>query len=249
MKQQTPDNHAIYEENWEDWNDMKVFGPGSRFLRSIVGDQADKLKSKPDIKTVLDVGSGEGTITHLLAEKFPLAQVKGIDFSKKGVDSSNKRYCLKNLSYVHDESSEALNSKYDLVTCFEVLEHIDDWKSFLKRIADASNKYVLLSTPTGRMREFEVHVGHFRNFKRKEVETEMERLGFKTVNALYAGFPFYSPIYRDISNKRNTGANDFEKGKYTLKQKIVAQLIYISFRYFSTRRNFGDKFCALFEKK
>ncbi len=243
-----PDNYTLYEENWQEWNNMKIHGPASSFLRHLINSSLNHIKNKQIIQTILDVGCGEGTNTALIADIFPNASVMGIDFSLAGIQCAKEHYKSKNLLFKHDLNSEALNLKYDLITCFEVIEHVDDWQRFLKMIASAANKYVLISTPTGRMREFEINVGHLRNFKKLEVENEMKNLGFKTVQAYYAGFPFYSPIYRDLCNKMNIGGNSFEKGEYTFKQRLISNLLYFSFRYLSTKRKHGDKFCALFEK-
>jgi trans-aconitate methyltransferase len=247
-KNQKPDNYKLYEENWQDWNNMKIHGPASNFLRYLITESLDSIDSKYSVRSVLDVGCGEGTNTALIAKLFSDASVIGIDFSLTGIECAQQRYKFQNLLFKHDINSEALNLKYDLVTCFEVIEHVEDWKGFLKMIASASDKYVLISTPTGKMREFEVNVGHLRNFKKNEVENEMQNLGFKTVRAYYAGFPFYSPIYRDLCNKMNVGGNSFEKGEYSFKQRLISNIIYFSFRYLSTKKNHGDKFCALFEK-
>jgi hypothetical protein len=116
-------------------------------------------------------------------------------------------------------------------------------------MAAAANKYVLLSFPTGRMRPFEVHVGHFRNFKQGEVEEFMRAQGFVPERILYAGFPFYSPLYREVCNLTDSASNRFTTGRYGPRQKIVATVLYWLFRYGSTRRRLGDQFCGLFRRR
>jgi SAM-dependent methyltransferase len=197
---------------------------------------------------VLDVGCGEGTITWQLAEWLPHARILGIDFSVAGIDCGRARYSLPNLTFEHDEESRRLSERFDMVTAFEVLEHIDDWQTFLARMAAAANKYVLVSFPTGRMRAFEVHVGHFRNFKKGEVEEFMQSHHFVPERIFYAGFPFYSPFYRELCNLTDSGSNRFTTGRYGARQKIVASMLYLLFRHGSTRRRVGDQFCGLFRR-
>jgi trans-aconitate methyltransferase len=146
---------------------------------------------------VLDVGCGEGTITWHIAQWLPHAQVLGIDFSGAGIECGRSRYSLPNLQFEHDEESRRLDARYDLVTAFEVLEHVEDWQSFLARMTAAANKYVLVSFPTGRMRPFEVNVGHFRNFRKGEVEEFMRGRGFSPAKIFYAGSRF---IRRSIAS-------------------------------------------------
>jgi ubiquinone/menaquinone biosynthesis C-methylase UbiE len=242
------DNQTIYDSMWSSWLDMKMHGPASRLLRSLIHDQIRALERAEEITSVLDVGCGEGTITWQLAEWLPRAQIVGIDFSAAGIDCGRARYSLPNLTYEHDVESRRMSERFDMVTAFEVLEHIDDWQSFLARMAAAANKYVLLSFPTGRMRAFEVHVGHFRNYKKGEVEEFLQSQGFVPERIFYAGFPFYSPLYRELCNLTDSGSNRFTMGRYGASQKIVARILYGLFRHASTRRRLGDQFCGLFRR-
>lgn len=239
------DNHILYNEKWVGWVDMKIYGPASRWLRSLIGDQFSNIDI-PKIKNVLDIGCGEGTVTHFLAQKLPQASVIGIDFSESGIGCARASYQLPNLSFVHDLNSHALEKKYDLVTAFEVLEHVDNWQDLLGRMANASQKYLLVSFPTGRMRPFERNVGHIRNFKKGEVEKFLMRGGYKPISIYYAGFPFYNPLYRELCNLADSANNAFTQGKYGIAQKSISFFFFVLFRFFSTRRRFGDQFCGLF---
>lgn len=231
--------------------DMKVYGPASRWLRFLIDSQFVSILAQERAQSLLDVGCGEGTITHQLAEKLPHLRVTGIDFSRTGINCAASRYQLPNLSFVHDRTSEALSKEYDIVTAFEVLEHIGNWQDFLARIAGAARGFVLLSFPTGRMRSFEKQIGHYCNFKRGEVEAFMLERGFQAQEIFYAGFPFYSPLYRDFCNMTQ-GASDscsLVTGSYGFSRRILSLTVYCLFRFFSTRRRFGDQFCGLFARK
>lgn len=247
MNEEKIDNHQIYNEKWDGWVDMKIYGPASRWLRSLISDQISVM-DKGSVKSILDVGSGEGTITHFMAQKLPDATVLGIDFSESGIECSRTSYQLPNLFFEHDLDSKALEKKYDLVTAFEVLEHVDDWRDLLGRMANASQKYVLVSFPTGRMRPFEKNVGHLRNFKIGEVEEFLLEKGFRSISIFYTGFPFYNPLYRNLCQLTDSANNTFTQGKYGIAQKTIGWFFFVLFRFFSTRRRFGDQFCGLFER-
>jgi SAM-dependent methyltransferase len=242
------DNELIYDDNWTEWRDMKVIGPASKWLRFLIFDIINDNIKKSEIKSVLDFGCGEGTTTYYLAKELNDSKIVGADFSETGISNAKKFYKLNNLKFVHDENSSSVNEKYDLITSFEVLEHIDDWKQTLKSLATSTNKYLLLSFPTGKMRPFEINVGHYRNFKKGEIEDFLAEQGFKVVKTYYAGFPFYSPLYRDLCNLTNAASNNFTTGKYTYKQKLISHFFYFLFRFFSTKNKLGDQFCGLFIK-
>ena len=242
------DNQQIYDENWPQWLDMKRHGPSSRWLRALIGDLIDGRLRGAEIKRVLDFGCGEGTTTEFLARALPAASVLGVDQSRSGIDCANAYYSAANLEFRHEPGDAVFREDcFDLVTCFEVLEHVDDWQALTMRLTRATSRYMLVSFPTGRMRDFEVNIGHLRNFRSGEFESFMERIGFRTVEVFYAGFPFYSPLFRDVCNLTNTGGNALTKGHYSFWTQRLGDLIFFSFRFLSTRRRGGDQFCGLFE--
>lgn len=243
---QHPDNLAIYDASWDSWLDMKRYGPASRWLRSLIADACRKIIAGPG--SIHDVGCGEGTNTLMLARLYSKAMVRGSDFSSTGIAASQRHLSQPNLTFVHDPENKALDERADLVCCFEVLEHVEDWQPFLVRLAGSARQHLLLSFPTGRMRPFEVNVGHVRNFAKGEVEAELARLGFHPVRVSYAGFPFYSPLYREFCQLTNAGDDRLTRGNYGPARKLVSTVLYILFRYFSTRRRHGDQFVGLFAR-
>jgi len=238
----------LYDEGWDQWADMKVLGPGSRWLRDLALDQARRIPTA-GVHDLLDVGCGEGSNTAALGALFPAAKVLGIDFSSTAIDLARRRWRGANLAFECDPTSARLvASAYDVVTCFEVLEHVDDWRELLGRITRSARSHVLLSFPTGRMRPFEKHIGHVRNFRKGEVEAELTSLGFAPVDVFYAGFPFYSPVYRDLCNLIDAGTSEATSGKFSWKQRVAASVLYTAFRRLSTRQRWGDKFVGLFRR-
>jgi SAM-dependent methyltransferase len=244
----TPDNQAIYDLHWPDWVDMKRHGPSSRWQRSLIIDRFVSI-NRTSVKSVLDYGCGEGTTTSALADLFPTAQIRGVDQSNAGIECARSNYARTNLVFEFEPPSfPAPGATYDLVTCLEVLEHVPDWQTVADELCARTKRYLLVSFPTGRMRKFEINIGHFRNFPPGVFESHMRSRGFQPVSRAYAGFPLYSPIFREVCNLANSGTHQLTVGKYTWKQKFLGQLIYLGFRYLSTRRRFGDQFCGLFER-
>jgi O-antigen biosynthesis protein len=100
-------------------------------------------------KRVLDVGSGEGYGAALLAEH--AHEVLGIDYSPEAVRHARRKYMRDNLQFrVMD--AMALDpgiGEFDVVTCFEVIEHVEDHNALLSGVAGllTSDGLLLLSTP------------------------------------------------------------------------------------------------------
>jgi len=250
MKEDSIDTKKLYDKNWTSWQDMMIYGPASRWIRSLIFNIIKTFIKKDEITSVLDLGCGEGINTFYIARYFENASIKGIDFSKTGIECAKAVYNLPNLEFIWDEVSDNLSLTYDLVTCFDVLQCEENWKGLVERMSNATKKYLLFSFPTGRMRNFEKSgPGHVRNFRKGEVEEFLKGLGFYPVRVYYAGFPFYSPFYREVCNLTNAGNNKFTRGKYSFFQKAISNMIYASFRFLSTKNLMGDQFCGLFERK
>lgn len=247
--EQPPDNRQIYEMRWSDWTDMKVYGPSSRWLRSLVSDQLKSIPPTSPPRRVLDLGCGEGSTTDFLALSLGAAEIVGVDRSATGIQCAQARFHRPNLVFRHLEETAGMpTGSFDLVTCFEVLEHVEDWRGMTREIARLSSRHLLVSFPSGRMRPFERNVGHLRNFRRGQFERYMASVGFEPVTVFYAGFPFFSPLFREACNLANSGGNSLTVGRYTWRQKRTSDVIYFLFRHLSLRRH-GDQFCGLFVKR
>lgn len=220
----------------------------TRYQRHLVELLEKEMDYEPN--SVLDVGCGQGLNTIKFADDWPNAKIVGVDLSDIGIKYANSHYgSEKNVSFICGDVSNMLadDEKFDLVTAFELLEHIEDWEKVATVMTKISNHYIMVSVPIGRMREYEKEHGHFRNYQKGELENFFEENGFRTVKTYYAGFPFWSPITRNLLNLLpvdNTSDVQVEMGMH---KKIVSLLLYYSFRYFSFK-NKGDQFVGLFEK-
>lgn len=204
--------------------------------------------NKRNIKDVADIGCGVGLHTLLMANYFKSASVTGFDFSASGIAAANKNHKVKNLKFSVEDITKAKNSKkYDLITAFDVLEHIEDWQALVKELIKVNNRYFIFASPVGRMRPYEKHIGHFRNYKRGEIESFMATQGYKTVKTFYAGFPFYSPIVRNLTNRYYKSYNLAPQQEMSSFTKFSHKVWLILFKYCSLK-NHGDNFIGLFEK-
>ncbi len=98
---------------------------------------------------VLDVGCGTGYGAAHLAQG--ASAVTGLDASTEAIEYAAAHYRFSNLSY-ETGSATALpfaNGHFALVTCFEVIEHVEDWGRALDEIARvlAPGGTALISTP------------------------------------------------------------------------------------------------------
>ena len=92
-------------------------------------------KSKLNKTKILDIGCGGGLISEGVSKLG--ADVTGIDFVKENIKVAKMHAKKNNLNInyiVKDFEKEKITSKFDVIIIFEVLEHLNDWESFLKKI-------------------------------------------------------------------------------------------------------------------
>ncbi|SRR5260221_6616908 len=170
---------------------------------------------------VLDVGSGVGTVDFYLADKGCV--VFGIDISTKAVSAArqnSKIFGLKNLSfYVGNINKFKFNSKFDLILCSEIIEHVEDDDKLLKDLSKHLKKtgLLFLSTPLdsaplnrfGLTKNFDKRVGHLRRYNLVVLQSLVRKNGLKIIKVEYKEgifrnllfvFNVFDPIVR-VANK------------------------------------------------
>lgn len=248
----TEDNNKKFYENWYDrQSDSPTKSGNAKYeyylLRCIL-----KYIDKNNVKSLLDVGCGQGNKTAYISKLLGFIEAVGLDASKSGIALADKLYSnYKNLKFINEDLNEFYlenEDKYDMVSALEVLEHIEDWESLLNNMIKVCNRYILLTFPTGRMRDYEIKIGHLRNFKKGEVENFLISKGFKAVKTFYSGFPLYTPLARDYINKCYDSFIQSIDTEFTKSQELFHNFVYFSFKYFCFK-NIGDKFTGLFIKE
>lgn len=131
----------------------------------------------PEIKYVLDIGSGVGTIDFYLATKGK--KVTGVEISRRAIELAKENAKFfgldKNLTFIKSTfPSKVPNKKFDLVIFSEVIEHIEDDKKALNDIWRVLKPggYLIITTPSlnaplyrlGLLTEFDKRVGHLRRY-------------------------------------------------------------------------------------
>jgi len=94
-----------------------------------------------NVKSILDLGCGKGTITDIIKEKYFTVSA---DIS---MNTLSKMSAIKVLC--RGEKLPFNNEEFDLILCTEVLEHIDDkyYFDFLSEMQRVSKRYIVISVP------------------------------------------------------------------------------------------------------
>ncbi len=123
----------------------------STFNPSYVGGRPDICQLIPDsVQSILDIGCSNGTLGHQLKQRFPEAEVFGIDFDAAMVSEARNRLdnaWQKDLNTLHDT---AFLGTYDCIIFADVLEHLLEPKQLLKQLVShhlSETGVIVISVP------------------------------------------------------------------------------------------------------
>lgn len=139
-------NFDSYQYQW-----MDPFGPLST-LHKINPVRLSFVKKvlKKKTKEVLDVGCGGGIFTFYLHSALPELSITGIDSSPKAIQAA-QAYANSNhlkLNFHKQSATQLTQKKYNLIICYELIEHVEDPKTLLKALSQQLTKNGLLIIST-----------------------------------------------------------------------------------------------------
>jgi 2-polyprenyl-6-hydroxyphenyl methylase/3-demethylubiquinone-9 3-methyltransferase len=189
-----------------------------KYIQNVINKQRlDKMK-------ILDLGCGGGLISEGLSKIG--ANVTGIDFVKENINIAKIHSRKSNLKINYktlDFENEKISSKFDIIIIFEVLEHLSDWKDFIRKIQSnlKSNGVLIISTINKNLISKFLTIDLAENFlqwiplnthnyhkfiRPKELEFFLNKNNFKNIS--FNGLE-YSPFKRKWNLSKNTKVNYF----------------------------------------
>ena len=137
---------------------------------------------------VLDLGCGNGALTHDLAGKCKF--VVGVDLNPVNIKYAKEKYAGNNIEYrLADVTKEDFDKRFDTIVLSNVIEHIPDRVDFLKKAGKLAPK-ILIRVPTitrDWMTLYKKELGvewrsdptHYVEYTTKTFREEMEAAGLK----------------------------------------------------------------------
>jgi trans-aconitate methyltransferase len=191
----------FYDQVWDAWGELDRHSPAAFHRRRIV--LALVREYARSANQVLEVGCGQGALLKKLELELPAAVVHGADVSPKSLEKSRAlgiraELFQLDLSALDFEASHAERfSRFDLVICSEVLEHLADDRRALERIMLllAPGGQLIVTVPSGQKTRFDSAIGHVRHYTRRGLAHRLREGGFEVERVMAWGFPFHN-LYR-----------------------------------------------------
>jgi 2-polyprenyl-3-methyl-5-hydroxy-6-metoxy-1,4-benzoquinol methylase len=109
----------------------------------------DEMWERAAPRSVLDVGCGEGVLTHDWAQRLGDRRIVGIDLDDPKLREEWARRECPNLEYRAEDATSLsfADDEFDMATAIEVLEHVPDPEATLAEMARVAERWLLVSVP------------------------------------------------------------------------------------------------------
>jgi 2-polyprenyl-3-methyl-5-hydroxy-6-metoxy-1,4-benzoquinol methylase len=123
--------------------------PVVRRLMAAFERNLDELFTRADPASLLDVGCGEGVLTHEWAKRLGDRRIVGIDLDDPLLHAQWADRQAPNLAYqvMKAENLPFADGEFDVATAIEVLEHVPDPAHTVAEMARVASGWLLVSVP------------------------------------------------------------------------------------------------------
>ena len=133
-------------------NTFDKYGSDARVVRRLMAAFEGALNELIDLAapdSILDVGCGEGVLTHKWAERLAGTTVVGLDLPDAALERQWRSRRHPNLRFLAGRAEELpfADHEFDLVSAVETLEHVADVDRALAEMVRVVRRHLLVSVP------------------------------------------------------------------------------------------------------
>ncbi len=215
-----------WEAHWEDYAAAAEFSPAQIYRRWLT---LRLLERRETPQRVVDFGSGPGDLLHDARNRWPGAELLGLELSARGVELAKEKvpgvqFVQANLE-LEDAPEERFAGWGTHAACSEVLEHVDDPVALLRNARHylRPGARLVVTVPGGSISAFDRHIGHRRHYTPELLRQTLEDAGLVAAMVGGAGFPFFNVYRWFVLTRGDRVINDVlaSDGRLTLPARIA----------------------------
>lgn len=175
---------------------MANFPPFKQYLLYCLGRLISQYHLKPSF---LDVGCGIGDVSEFVASKG--WNGKAIDISENAIQIAKQKLSSFSGVDVQQQLLEDVNGKFETIFLMDILEHLEDDKSVLKKVSELLHPtgFLVLSVPSNPGKEWrwdDECYGHLRRYSVEGLTAVLKEAGLTPVLFWDFTFPFFWGLRR-----------------------------------------------------
>lgn len=159
---------------------------------------------RPDYRTLVDIGCGDGQYTNNIKENFPNLTVHGFDAAASAVQIAQQKYPdvkFETVSILDDKALPIADKKYDVAVIRGVLHHLSDQQKAIENAFKLADNLIIME-PNGNNpilklieRTSQYHIEHEeQSFFQWQLKRWIRNAGGKVDTWSYVGYvPFFFP--------------------------------------------------------
>lgn len=213
----------------------------------------DSFKKEQKLKSIVDIGSGDGYIINQLAINNFAEQYFAIDISYtktiiEQIKLNNKNQEIVYYQNINEYLKDHIDDENVLFLCMDVLEHLENENEILNYLDfKKNNNYYLFTVPAFQY-VFSNHdslLGHYRRYNLRKIKDLLKQFGFSIQKSGY----FFSTlliirfIEKIINSNKNKSIENWDKT--ALKTNLIILILLLDFKISNQFKKIGINFLGL----
>lgn len=228
--------------------------PSVRFRNHLIVGAVRRILDPFKDSSLLDVGCGNGDLLKELESRLCLDREKfilsGYDISRYQIEKNKLQGLPFDFRVTDFNGRVDVSSKFDIIICSELIEHLKDWKSSLQNMADMNKRggYLILTTQSGRRFKSDKALGHLQHFQLDSLVDYLRKLNYDIIKAERRGFPFYN-LQKMVNSIFFSMAERVARAETKFPASILFSCTYFLFRISLSSKSLGPQIFILGHKK
>lgn len=208
-----------------------------------------KTLSTLSFNSLLDVGCWDWYLLSQIQTHFPEAALTWFDYSHKVIEKNKHIY-----SDIEFESHDlglklTSASKFDVVVCSEVIEHIEDRHMVIENLVSLTRPWwhIILTTQAGYRYPSDIENGHLKHFLLEELDNQF-LAKWCTISFSYRKwYPFYD-MQKYVHSKILKTATNIQEWPLTPLKRVLFSFVYHLFTITPKTKTLWTQIYTMYQK-